>query len=221
MAASAGVSLSQARKDLTALASLTQGDIAVTNDGELIYSFPKDINGVMTSNSAKYKALQTFEKGKPLLFYVLRVSFGVALLASLFAIFSTILFLSASSSRDDDDRPRGRGGSSFSMGIGGPFWGPSPFDFFYYRPYYGYYSMPVAERPRDPEEMGFLESVFSYIFGDGNPNMDIEEQRLSMVAQMIRENNGAVTAEQLAPFCDDLPVPNVDEHQDEVTVCHC
>mmetsp|Transcript_25894 Transcript_25894/g.61429 ORF Transcript_25894/g.61429 Transcript_25894/m.61429 type:complete len:492 (-) Transcript_25894:1233-2708(-) len=100
----------------------------------------------------------------------------------------------------------GGGGGGGMMSFGGPsyFWGPSPFDFFYYRPYggYGYYGQPVTERPRDPEEMGFLESIFSFVFGDGNPNQGLEEQRLTFVAQMIRDNKGAVTAEQLAPYCD-------------------
>lgn len=76
----------------------------------------------------------------------------------------------------------------------------------YYRPYYGGYYGTTAVR--DPEEMGFLESVFSYIFGDGNPNEGLEERRLSLVANMIRENQGSVTAEQLAPYCDDAPPPN-------------
>lgn len=95
----------------------------------------------------------------------------------------------------------------------GGFWGPSPFDFFYYRPYYSrYYYSPAAgggdsRSSRDPDEMGFLESVFSYVFGDGNPNGDVEERRIALVAEMIRQNGGAVTAEQLAPFCDDAPMP--------------
>jgi hypothetical protein len=62
--------------------------------------------------------------------------------------------------------------------------------------------MPGESRPRDPQEMGFLESVFSYIFGDGDPNLDLETKRLQLASNMIRANNGAVTAEQLAPFCD-------------------
>jgi hypothetical protein len=222
---------------LTALASLTKGDIAVSNDGELIYSFPDNINSVLTSNSAKFRAMETFNTAKPVLFYALRVSFGVVLLASLFAIFSTIFFISQSSSSSDDDRRRDNRGGGFGGGMspfgGGPFgyspfWGPSPFDFFYYRPYYGYYSTMPGDR-RDPEEMGFLESTFSYIFGDGNPNQAIEEKRLTLAAAMIRQNNGAVTAEQLAPFCDDAPKPNMGEEQtyvDEVcrtlhTCCCC
>lgn len=56
VATRAGVSLSQARKDLTTLASLSRGDISVSRDGELIYEFPSDLNGVLSSNSAKYKA---------------------------------------------------------------------------------------------------------------------------------------------------------------------
>lgn len=202
VAAKAGVSLSQARKDLTALASLTQGDISVTTDGELIYNFPKNLNSALSSSSFKYKLVQLGRKAWPPLFYAIRVSFGVALLVSIFAIFSTIAFISASSSSSDDRDRRDRGGGS--MFFRGNLFGPSPFDFFYYRPYYGspYY--------KDPEEMGFLESTFSYIFGDGNPNQDIEERRLRLVSNMIRMNNGAVTAEQLAPFVieDDIPKPD-------------
>jgi len=46
LAAKAGISLAQARKDLTTLASLTRGEIAVSFDGELLYSFPENVNAV-------------------------------------------------------------------------------------------------------------------------------------------------------------------------------
>ena len=207
VATAAGVSLSQARKDLTALASISGGDIAVSKDGELIYKFPSNLSGSLSQNSAKYKALQTFRKIWPALFWFVRVSFGVTLLVSLVAIFSTIVFInSSSSSSDDDRRDNRRGGGGGGMGFS-YFWGPSPFDFFYYRPYgyYGYYGQPQG---KDPEEMGFFESVFSFIFGDGNPNSNLDERRLASAANMIRQNKGAVTAEQLAPFCDDAPDPS-------------
>lgn len=212
VATRAGVSLSQARKDLTTLASLSRGDISVSSDGELIYEFPSNLQTVLSQNSAKYKALQTFEKAWPRIFWGIRVSFGVALVASVALIFSTILVLQSSSSSDDNDRRRDDRGGGMSFGGGfGSIWGPSPFDFFYYRPYgyYGYYGQ--ATERRDPDEMGFLESVFSYVFGDGNPNNGLEERRLSLAAQMIRDNNGAVTAEQLAPYCD---APDPDDSSD-------
>eukprot|EP00536_Pseudo-nitzschia_multiseries_P008383 jgi/Psemu1/296901/fgenesh1_pm.211_\ len=214
VATRAGVSISQARKDLTTLASLSRGDISVSSDGELIYEFPNDLNGVLSSNSAKYKARQTFEKAWPSIFWGLRVTFGVALVASVALVFSAIVVLQTSSSSSDDNRRDDRrgGGMGFGGGFGGGFWGPSPFDFFYYRPYgyYGYYGQTMDGVVRDPEDMGFLESVFSFVFGDGNPNAGLEEKRLSLAAQMIRDNRGAVTAEQLAPYCDS-PDPSSSE----------
>eukprot|EP00529_Nitzschia_sp_RCC80_P001050 CAMPEP_0113500240 /NCGR_PEP_ID=MMETSP0014_2-20120614/32202_1 /TAXON_ID=2857 /ORGANISM="Nitzschia sp." /LENGTH=544 /DNA_ID=CAMNT_0000394521 /DNA_START=713 /DNA_END=2347 /DNA_ORIENTATION=+ /assembly_acc=CAM_ASM_000159 len=210
IATRAGTSITDARKELTTLASISKGDISVSSDGELLYEFPTNLKDVLSSNSAKYKALQRWEKAWPNIFWVTRISFGVALLVSVALIFSTIFVLQTSagggSSNDNDDRRDNRRSGGGMMPFGGPsyFWGPSPFDFFYYRPYggYGYYGQPVTERPRDPEEMGFLESIFSFVFGDGNPNQGLEEQRLTFVAQMIRDNKGAVTAEQLAPYCD-------------------
>eukprot|EP00568_Trieres_chinensis_P007955 CAMPEP_0183308156 /NCGR_PEP_ID=MMETSP0160_2-20130417/20109_1 /TAXON_ID=2839 ORGANISM="Odontella Sinensis, Strain Grunow 1884" /NCGR_SAMPLE_ID=MMETSP0160_2 /ASSEMBLY_ACC=CAM_ASM_000250 /LENGTH=241 /DNA_ID=CAMNT_0025471919 /DNA_START=48 /DNA_END=770 /DNA_ORIENTATION=+ len=110
IAAKAGVSLSIARKSLSTLATLTGGDIAVTSDGELLYTFPKDLRGALASNSARYAALQTFEKIWPKLFYGIRVGFGVLLFVSIFAIFSTVFFVFSAgggSSRDDRDDRRG------------------------------------------------------------------------------------------------------------------
>lgn len=203
VAAQAGVPLSEARKELVALASLSQGDIAVDKDGELIYQFPSNLKATLAKNSAKYKTAAAIRKAWPSLFWFLRASFGVTLLLSVFAIFSTIVFLqSSSSSRSDDDRDGNRRGS---MSFGGSYiWGPSPLDFLYWDRPYGYYASPYYQRP---DEMGFLPSVFSYVFGDGNPNETIEQKRLALAANMIRANNGAVTAEQLAPFCDDAPDP--------------
>ena len=50
--------------------------------------------------------------------------------------------------------------------------------------------------------MSFLESVFSVLFGDGDPNADLEERRSKAVAKLIRAKGGAVTAEELAPYMD-------------------
>ena len=35
-------------------------------------------------------------------------------------------------------------------------------------------------------EMGFLESIFSFVFGDGNPNLDFEERRWKLVCSLPR-----------------------------------
>lgn len=219
VATKAGVSLSLARKSLSTLATLTGGDISVTSDGELVYSFPKNLRNVLASNSARYKALQTWQKDVwPKLFYGIRVGFGVFLFLSIFAIFSTVFFVSTAggaSDRDDrDDRRREGGFGGYGMG-NFMFDLLFPRNYFFYQPYYGYYGrMPYSARlygdyrlePDEPEP-NIFERVFSYIFGDGNPNNGIETARLRAAAQVIRENGGAVVAEQLAPFADEPPAP--------------
>lgn len=60
----------------------------------------------------------------------------------------------------------------------------------------------TARRRKKTRNPTFFEKIFSYIFGDGDPNRGMEEARLRGAADMIRENGGSVVAEQLAPFCD-------------------
>ena len=50
--------------------------------------------------------------------------------------------------------------------------------------------------------MGFLESVFSFVFGDGDPNDNLDDLRYEQVANVIKANGGVVTAEQLLPWLD-------------------
>ena len=49
---------------------------------------------------------------------------------------------------------------------------------------------------------GFLESVYSFVFGDGDPNSGREERQLAAVAASARQNGGVLTAEQMAPLLD-------------------
>ena len=47
-----------------------------------------------------------------------------------------------------------------------------------------------------------IESIFSYVFGDGDPNRGLEDEQLRRAAQIIRESGGAVAAEQLSTILD-------------------
>ncbi|KAL9261552.1 hypothetical protein AKJ16_DCAP26886 [Drosera capensis] len=44
--------------------------------------------------------------------------------------------------------------------------------------------------------------VFSFVFGDGDPNQGIEETRWKLIGAIIASNGGVVTAEELAPCLD-------------------
>ncbi|CAI0462252.1 unnamed protein product [Linum tenue] len=50
--------------------------------------------------------------------------------------------------------------------------------------------------------MNFLESIFSFVFGDGDPNQGLEEERWKLIGKYISSNGGVVTAEELAPYLD-------------------
>ncbi len=204
------MSLSTTRQSLSSLAALTRGDISVTESGDLLYSFPSSIKSALSSNSLRYRLTNAWlEKVWPNLFWATRVAFGVFLFISIAVIFSTLLFIQTGGS-DRDERDNRRGGS-MEMGLFRPYgFGDFVFDMFYPRPYYGYYGRvdaydrrQVMEANSDPDERnGILEGIFSFIFGDGDPNRNVETARLREASKVIRENGGAVTAEQLAPFCD-------------------
>jgi hypothetical protein len=51
--------------------------------------------------------------------------------------------------------------------------------------------------------MGFLESIYSCVFGDGDPNENVfEQQRWNALGRYIQSRGGVATAEELAPFLD-------------------
>ena len=64
--------------------------------------------------------------------------------------------------------------------------------------------MNEREAQSETREMGFLDGVFSFLFGDGFPGPS-EAERWSHLATFIRQQAGVVTAEQLLPLLHPLP----------------
>ncbi|KAJ6799517.1 uncharacterized protein M6B38_207165 [Iris pallida] len=129
--------------------------------------------------------------------YLIRVSFGTALIASILLVYTTIIALI--SSRSDEDNRGRRGGRSYDSGFT-VFFSPSDL-FWYWDPYYY-----KRRQIRTNGGMNFVESVFSFVFGDGDPNQGLEEERWKMIGEYIASNGGVVTAEELAPYLDVLPI---------------
>ncbi|KAK8466674.1 hypothetical protein PHAVU_008G154100 [Phaseolus vulgaris] len=195
VASRAGLNLNQAQKALQALAADTDGFLEVSEEGDVLYVFPKDYRSRLGAKSLRIKAEPYFEKAKAAVEYLIRVSFGTALIASIVIVYTTIIALVTSSRSDDDNRGR-RGGRSYDSGVTFFF---NPVDlFWYWDPYY-------YRRRRlqaDDDKMNFIESVFSFVFGDGDPNQGIEEERWKLIGQYIASNGGVVAAEELAPYLD-------------------
>ncbi|XVE75966.1 hypothetical protein DITRI_Ditri12bG0134700 [Diplodiscus trichospermus] len=196
----AGLNLNQAQKALQALASDTNGFLEVSDEGDVLYVFPKDYRTKLAAKSFRIKFEPWVDKAKAALEYLIRVSFGTALIASIVLVYTTIIALITSRS-DQDNRGR-RGGRSYDTGFTFYF---SPTDLFWY--WDPYYYRRRQLRTDDDERMNFIESVFSFVFGDGDPNQGIEEERWKLIGQYIASNGGVVTAEELAPYLD-FPTTN-------------
>ncbi|HSM83152.1 MAG TPA: hypothetical protein VLS96_15790 [Nodosilinea sp.] len=197
VAAEAGIPLLEAQRGVLALATEAQAHLQVAESGEVAYVFPKNLQAVLWSKSWRLRWQSNWEKVWRVLFYLIRISFGVLLILSLvlIAVAVTVLAIAASSAgRDDNDRGGGGGGMILMPRL----WlGPDIFWLFDPR---GNRRRPA----RAKAEMNFLEAVFSFLFGDGNPNADLDDRRWQNIAQVIRANGGAVVAEQITPFLDDL-----------------
>jgi len=201
VAATGGMAVEEAKKGMLKLAAVlgAEASLDVSSSGEIIYNFPPDVQGALTKASSAAATRQAWEKAKPVLFTGLRIGFGVGLFASIAIIYSALIVLSQSGNdrRDNRSSDRFEGGGGF--GFGPTLWyGPSPFDLFFYRPYYSYGGYEYAEEEKP--KMGFLEAVYSFVFGDGDPNNGREKEVLAAVAASARRYNGVLTAEQLAPL---------------------
>jgi hypothetical protein len=161
-----------------------------------------------------------WEKVWRVLFYLIRISFAIVLIISIVLIFVAIamILIALSSSRDGDDNGGSAGGMVFISRFG---FSPDWFWIFYpdyYDRRYARAGSPQEKRRRSKSEsdnsMNFLEAVFSFLFGDGNPNTDLEERRWQAIAAVIRNNSGAVAAEQLAPYLDDLGQGYAQEYEE-------
>ncbi len=208
-----GIDVKQAEHELLALASDAGGHLQVSETGEIVYLFPKNYRTVLRNSSLRLRLREWWQKVWKVLFYLIRISFGIILILSIVIISLAIIFLMLAMNRGSDDNNSGSGQSNF-------FFFPSflmrgmMYDMFsinyYQRRRSGYYSgygdtpsrSSRSTRRKDENSMNFLEAVFSFLFGDGNPNADLEERRWQYIAGAVRNNGGAIAAEQVLPYLD-------------------
>jgi hypothetical protein len=165
------------------------------------------------------------------MFFVVRISFGIALILGVVAIIvlviaAVIALLSRGNGDNDGD---GGGfnldfdfGSIFDVGWHGgyyhrPFWLYWTFDWLWDWFFYWRYVLPMPAGNTsgevatfDPQagkkqKSNFLMEVFSYLFGNGDPNTGFEDSKWQTVAKVIKANQGVVVAEQLAPYLGENP----------------
>lgn len=217
VAAQAGLDVKVAEQGLLALATDAGGHLQVSESGEIVYLFPNNFRSVLRNKFWRLRLREWWEKVWRILFYLIRISFGILLILSIIIIIAAIaiIVISTNSNSERNDSGGGRSNSNGRM-VFLPQFGFNPYWFWWFD--WGYYDQPYRyqhkkqrERQRDKSplpgkenEMNFLEAIFSFLFGDGNPNYNLEEERWQAIATVIKNNQGAVVAEQIAPYLDDL-----------------
>ncbi len=220
IAAQGGLNVNLAQQGLLILASEAGGHLQVAESGEVAYLFPKNFRTVLRNKFLGLRLKETWDKVWRILFYLIRVSFGVALILSILLIVVTIavIIIAASSSNNNSSSRNNNRRSSGGGGLFPRIWvGPNWYWFFSpsYRTRRNEQRLARAQS-NDPEaaKLNFLEAIFSFLFGDGNPNFDLEDRRWQAIGTVVRNSQGAVTAEQIAPYLDNLGKGYAEEYEE-------
>jgi hypothetical protein len=196
-----GIYLEEVRAGLLTLASQTGGHLQVTDTGEVIYVLAPDFRQILLRKSVRLQFKAWFDRVWAVGFYLVRISFGVLLIASITVVYLAILAitLAAMFSSEGGSDCGDCGDDNCVLGIFN--WGGSSSNHDT--------SMTTVEPDRSNKKkprksLNFLEAVFSVLFGDGNPNADLEQRRWRYIGNLIHRQQGVAIAEQIAPYLDDL-----------------
>ncbi|UNU24183.1 hypothetical protein [Microcoleus vaginatus] len=217
--AKAGLDVNFAQRELLTLASEAGGNLQVAESGDIAYLFPNNFRDILRNKFWRLQLQEWWQKIWRVLFYLIRISFGIVLVASILLIFVaiTILVSSLLSSSDSNNGGGGDGGGGGDRGGGFSFfpylWNDLS-GIFYWNHDQRYHQQRSRLNDDPKPQMSFLEAVFSFIFGDGNPNNNLEERKWSDIATTIRNNRGAVAAEQIAPYLDNLGQGYAQEYEE-------
>lgn len=206
VAASAGLPLDKAERALAALAADVAGSsLQVSSRGQVVYSLPRGFRRALRAKSAVLRLAPAFDAFAAASGAAVRVAFGAALVASVALVWAA---LTAAALAAEGDRSDGRGGGRRGGGGGLPItFYFSPADIFWYFDPAPYRREAARGRFAGKEEeqqqtMSFLAAVFSFVFGDRDPNLSFDRDRWAAVGAAIKRNGGVVVAEELAPFLD-------------------
>ncbi len=208
VATKTGLPVLVVQQELNSVASDTGGHLQVGKTGDIVYSFTPGFSNAYLAKGINAAFQAVFSKILAVGFYLLRISFGIALILSMFIIIVLVIAIAVAmmmrggnNDRDDgfDFGNWGGGGFHFSfwdwMILRDLLWWNSS-SRYYDNVRYDYDRPTVRQRGKS----NFLLNCFSFLFGDGDPNEGLDEKRWQAIAQVIKQNKNVVTAEQLAPF---------------------
>jgi hypothetical protein len=202
VATKTGLPLVVATSQLNQVAADTKGHLQVSTAGDITYQFDYGFQSAYLAKGIERALRNFFQSLFRAGFFLLRISFGIMLILSLVIIVAVFFIVMQSLSRgNDSDSDSGFNFDFFDYLILRDllFWD------YAYSPYRGGYGGGYGQINQRRKQGNFLYNCFSFLFGDGNPNAKLEEERWQMVAKLIRERGGVVTADELTPYTDADP----------------
>lgn len=208
VATQAGLELNVAQQELLALASDSGGHLRVTESGEIIYLFSQNFKQILRNKYWQLHFKEIWKKIWNALFYLIRMSFGVTIIASvvfmMIAIAIIMLTIDFSSKKDryypvNEDLDIQYLLRFFSYFI---------YFFFIFESLHKWQQS--SEINRQEKDLNFLEAIFSFLFGEGNPNNNLEKYRWREIGAVIRNNQGVIIAQQVSPYLDNITQYNED-----------
>ena len=187
--AKTGLSTEGVASSLNELASETLATLEVSRTGEICYRFPPSFAYAHLTHGVKRFAQKTFSEVSSKAYAIFRFSFGVSLFVSMVAVsLLMMVFYSVTS----------------------VFFGTYESLTEMWKDYFRFFSAIGSRVVRSPdatkEQIGkaaffiMAEACWSLLFGEPNPNINLEEERWRLIAQMIRLNEGVILPEHLGPY---------------------
>lgn len=202
VASQTGLSLVDARHEIQGLAQAAEGHLQVSEGGEIAYAFDPNFRSILARKARRSK-LEVYRRwiwGAFL--YGLKISFGIILVVSIVLALIVIAILIAASSQNGDRRKGSRSG----RGYGGEYFS-GPNIWLWGNPFFGRRRRSTRRRAStrsgssgEDAQLNFLEAVYSFLFGDGDPNEDLEEQQDRAIASRIVANGGVLAVEEVLPY---------------------
>jgi len=205
VATQSGLDVQFVQKELLQLANDTNGHLQVAETGDIAYLFSSNFRSILRNKYWQLRWQQGLQKAWNIVFYLIKISFGIILITLIILLVITIFAIMSKKNSDNED-------SGESLGGGSLFFLPrfwiSPDFFWMFSPNYEERRYQRQRSNQRENELNFLESIYSFLFGDGNPNRNLEEKRWQEIAAVIKNNNGAIIAEQVAPYLDNINIYN-------------
>lgn len=198
LVATTGLPNYQVQQTLNSVADEYRGQMRVTEAGEILYYFPAGFRsryrGLGPSFKRAFKSvISTTAKVLSFLFKI----WIVVMLVGYFVVFVGLLLLallaSVAGSMASNSQGRSRGRDGF--GLGGFFIITRVVQIFIELWLYS----SLTKGPRTTRRRGrpLHKSVFSYVFGEGDPNPDWDTVQKKAVIKYIQGNKGVITTEEL------------------------